>query len=885
MRTSFLQHQAARVLAVSLLFVSGTSMAMTAQDASPSSAVWISTPSGSPCPTNSFTYFRREVNLASLPADPTLHVAADSNAHVWINGTIVRRKVTRYAEPLITTETIDARGLLHVGVNTVVILNHSWGPIVAFQRTGCKHAGVFVASSWVSSDARWKVRHADEFAANEKQIVGVSARTDGAGDHRIRFAQFVNGALIPPAFAFTKDFDESKWTNAEVVTDGPWPAHPLPSGTPGQRERPVLPRLLLAQGTVIEPHVERNDPVAIGSAILHGEYHPFGAQAMVRPFGEETHAIEVRGHAGETRYITFDFGRPVHGYPFLSATAQGTAPTIDFAYGELNRSPLTGKFLVDTNGWINPEAIVGKGYIDRYYATAGAQHVEFPEERTARWLTVHLYFPKDGVFRVRQAGFISSQYPTDVKGSFHSGAKRLDAVVRLSLEHAIVSMSDTYVDTPGREDGMWLEDARLRAQLAAQWFGDVRLRQLFLRLASESQTADGHLHPFPPSNYPILSNADWSAEWVGALYDDYLWTGETSRMVLYWPKVVKWWDLVLSKVDGTGLWRDSNVFADIRIGSHAAQGQSSGIASAQIIQRLTLSIAMAEAIGDHDHAVAWTKMHDRMLAAFRRDHLVPGSGKVPLHVDDVAAPGRTDVTRGYSQAAQAMAIEGGLLTPEEAASDLDYSFSAPDGNPTDKVDRWNNPTYLYRSLNALTLAGDANRAVRHLLERFAPYLPGDPRNLNPVILQGPWGGPLPEYWVSREDLGLQDGTPNPAQPLDPTGSHGWNSVALVWLHDSLLGVRISQPGGSLLQIKPQSGGLKLVEGTTMTPKGAVFVSWKPQARRLAIRLPVGSSAVITLPAELAPADRSRNLHIPVSCSRTQEGNYQCSGRVLTFRAD
>jgi hypothetical protein len=853
-----------------------------AQSPAATQAVWISSSTAEPCPLNRFTYFRREVNLATLPADPTLHVAADSNAHVWINGTVVRRKVTRYAERLITTDAIDARGLLHTGVNKVVVLNHSWGPIVAFQRTGCKHAGIYVASTWLNSDASWKTKPAEEFAPNDKQIVGVSARADLAGDHRIRFAQFVDGSRVPAVAMFTKGFDDAGWAHAEVVKDGPWPAIPASSETPGQRETPVMPRLLLAQGKVVEPYVEANDAVAISAAIHGGDYHPEGAQAVAMPFAAKAPSIEVRGRAGETRYLTFDFGRPVHGYPFMSATSEQGTPVIDFAYGELNHSPLTGKLLVDTKGWINPEAIVGRGYIDRYYAKQGTQHFEMPDERTARWLTVHLHFTRDGIFRIKQAGFVSSQYPTDIKGTFRSGNKRLDEVVQLSLEHAIVSMSDTYVDTPGREDGQWLEDARLRAQLAAQWFGDVHLRQLFLRLAAESQMADGRLHPFPPSNYPIRANADWSAEWVGALYDDYLWTGETTRLHLYWPEVLKWWDQVLSKVDSSGLWRDSNVFADIRIGVHARDGQSSGIASAQIIQRLTLSIAMAQAVGDTPHAVAWQKMHDTMLEAFRREHLVPTAGAIPAHVDDVAAPGHPDAKRGFSQAAQAMAIEGGLLSPAEATADLDYTFPAPNAAPPVGVDRWNNPTYLYRSLNALTMSGDTTRAVEHLLERFAPYLPGDPRNLSPLILQGPLGGPLPEYWVSREDLSLAAGTPNPTQPLDPTGSHGWNSVALVWLHDSLLGVRIVEPGGGVLQIKPDAGGLRYVEGTTMTPKGEVSVSWRPAGKSLVITLPEGVKANVLLPAELARLDDLHHLRVPAGCSHKGAGTYQCGATKLVF---
>jgi hypothetical protein len=865
-----------------IVLTGAVSFAFAAQELAPK-AQWISSSASQSCPVNRFFYFRREVNLPQIPADATLHVAADSNAHVWINGTLVRRKMTRYFEHSITTETIDAGSLLHPGVNTVVVLNHSWGPIVTFQRTGCTHAGIYVASSWLQSDESWKAKAAEEFGQNDKQILGVPPAGGHQGDHRIRFAQFLYGEKTPPASLFVGGYDDSSWDRAEIVNDGPWPASPAPSETPSQREQPLLPGLLLAQGRVLEAHVAENDGEKIEAAMLRGEYRPAGRQAIVLTPASTAPDIEVKGRAGETHYLTYDFGKPVHGYPFLKATALRGTPVVDFAYGELNYSPLTGKFLVDTSGWINPEAIVGKGYVDRYYAKPGQQRVELPDERTARWWTIHVYFPHDGILRIHQAGFVSSQYPTDLKGSFRSGDKRLDEIVQLSLEHATVSMSDTYVDTPGREDGQWLEDARLRAQLSAQWFGDVRLRQLLLRLAAESQTPDGHLHPFPPSNYPILANADWSAEWIGALYDDYLWTGETSRLQLYWPQVIKWWTLVLSRVDANGLWRESSVFADIRIGVHAAEGQSSGIASAQIIQRLTLAIAMAKAVGDHEHADAWTKTHEAMVTAFRRDHLVPASNGIPLHVDDVAAPESSAATRGFSQAAQAMAIEGSLLTPDEAAADVDYSFTAPNGTPSDHVDRWNNPTYLYRALNALTLSGHSERALQHLLERLAPYLPGDPRNPSPLILQGPWGGPLPEYWVSREDLHLATGVLNPTQPIDPTGSHGWNAVALVWLHDSLLGVRIVEPGGGILKIAPDTAGLKFVEGSTMTPKGVVFVSWKPASRNLSIKLPPHVIARVTLPPELTRLDSSKQLQTPGGCSLEAQGQYRCTGENFEFK--
>ncbi|WP_263381347.1 alpha-L-rhamnosidase-related protein [Granulicella arctica] len=839
-------------------------------------AQWIAPPSDVPCPVNTFTYLRRVVHLADLKGDLTMHMAADSNAHLWINGHIVRRKVTRFFEPTIATETIDPRLWLHVGDNTLVLLHHSWGPIVTFQRDGCLHAGVYIASSWVVSDQKWRVHRAEEFAPNPKQIIGLPA---DKGAHRIRFAQFVQGASMPGLSLFTALYDDSKWSQAIEVEDGPWPAQPLPTGTPGQREQQVKPVLLLAQGRSIEHHIAENEPVKIEKSILNAVMKPLGQQAIATP-----QTITVSGNAGETRYLTLDFGRPVHGYPFFTGSATHATPVIDFAYGELSVSPLTGEPLVRTSGWLNPEAIVGEGYMDRYTSIAGVQHVELPDERTARWWTLHLFFPTKGTFQITDLGFVSSQYPVDIKGSFRASDPRIAQIVQLSLEHAIVSMSDTYVDTPGREDGQWLEDARLRAELAAQWFGDTKLRQLFLRLVAESQRPDGTFHPFPPSNYPIVSNADWVAEWVGALYDDYLWTGETTRINAYWPQVEAYWQHVLASVTPTGLWVEDKVFADIRIGVHPTAGQSSGIVTAQLIDRLALSIKMANAAGRTEKAAEWQAIHDRMTSAFQRDHLIGSSAGLPLHVDDVAEPGNLKATRGYSQAAQVMAIDANLLQPSDAKADLEYAFTDPLGSPPAGVDRWNNPTYVFRSLDALSSVGLSDRAVRHLLDRFSPYLPGDPNNLSPKVLQGAFGGPLPEYWISRKDLGLPPGTPVPTQPIDATGSHGWNAVALVWLHKRLLGVSIEVPGGSELMIQPDAAGLTHIEGTTMTPKGPVTIAWTPAMPLLTITLPEQVRAHILLPQALAAIAREGHLRAPSSCKREGDASYICTGSKLVFAA-
>jgi hypothetical protein len=223
-----------------------------------------------------------------------------------------------------------------------------------------------------------------------------------------------------------------------------------------------------------------------------------------------------------------------------------------------------------------------------------------------------------------------------------------------------------------------------------------------------------------------------------------------------------------------------------------------------------------------------------MTNAFCKYHIVHAMTEPTLYVADRFDPSHPGIERGYSQAGQTVAVYADLLTAEEAHTVLKDAFALDDPMQTPPATRWNNPTYAYRALRALSHAGYIKQAIQHLLERYAQYLPAHPRNPTPLKLQGSYGGPLPEYWISREDLGLKPCQVNTAQPADDTGSHGWGAVPLLWLHETLLGVTISEPGGGKLRI---------------APKGVVWVSWEPRAWRLDIVIPTGVVAEVVMPPE------------------------------------
>jgi len=809
------------------------------------SVPWIWSDLNDPAPKNRFTYFRKVVQLHEIPEDATLRFAADSNARLWINGNLVRRKVARYHEEKITAEVVNAAPYLKTGKNVVVVLHHNWGNIITFQRTGNKHAGLYLDSSWIHTDTSWRWKVAPGFQPHDKQVKGV------IGDDRIRYPMIIDGGKVIGSEINRPSFDDTNWETATEVKNGPWPATPNDVETPGQREYPVQPAKVLAAGIVESDQAISDDPLSMAKRIRLAQCKPQPKVArQVRRLVKGRPAI-VQGRAGETKYITFDFHLPVHGYPFLKLKQATQGVLVDFGYAEIYRSLYSGEKHVDLTGWLNPEGVVGPGYADRYKTKAGQQFIELPDERTARWLTLHIHFIEDGKITIEDIGLVKSQYPIEIVGSFQCGNEDIDRIIKLCLIHAEVTMSDSYVDTPGREDGQWIEDARLRAMIAASWFNDTKLREFMIRTHAEAQGEDGNLHPFAPSNYPAYpAGYDWSVQWVATLYDQYRWTGDKKWIERYWPQLQKYWQAVLKLADEEGLWRTNHIFADIRVGIKLREPhQSSGIVTPWILERLRWSAEMAQAIGQDEQAEKWIALADKMTEAYRKYHIVPAKGDTPAHIADIYDYQKPDAPRGYSQAGQTVAVYTSLLTREEALATLNYAFPNPDGSPPADVTRWNNPTYFYRSLKAMSHVDFTDRAVRHMLERYAPYLPGHPRNTTPLRMQGPYGGPLPEYWVSREDLNLDEGQVNTAQPKDETGSHGWQAVPLMWLHDTLLGVQITEPGGGKLRIAPQSGGLPYVQGHTNTPKGLVWVSWDPQQWRLEVQIPDDVKAEVILPEE------------------------------------
>jgi hypothetical protein len=305
------------------------------------------------------------------------------------------------------------------------------------------------------------------------------------------------------------------------------------------------------------------------------------------------------------------------------------------------------------------------------------------------------------------------------------------------------------------------------------------------------------------------------------LYDDWMWTGETSRVSRYFPNLVSFLEVAHSQTNDEGLLVDPTCMTDIRCALRANlnDGEIESIPNSWYYGFLNNAMDLAHAIGETTQAEEWKSRASRVRQGFSR--FLSQAGETKNLVAEVWSP--TDGVKGFGQASCSSATFHGILKPEMARLVLESAFLSKNGSPPTGVGRWNNPTYAYRALRTLSDHGMGETAGAHFLERYRSYLPD---------------GPLPEYFL-----------PGAGQPHDPTGSHGWAAVPLVWLHDTVLGVRIASPGGGKLTWNPLNVGWSEVCGKTMTPRGVCTVraDWKRQ--RFSLELPPGCSADITLPAK------------------------------------
>ncbi len=167
-----------------------------------------------PVGTQAYVAFRKEFNLASVPAGPAmLHLFADSRYLLWVNGSQILRGPSRFNPKGPEYDSLDIQPYLQAGANSLVVLVHHYAGATS-GRIMSHAPGLTVllesgGQEILRTDGSWKSSNSTEYRPSPGAWSSIP--------------DVIDARLSPGAWT-TTDFDDNAWSAASSVDGSTWGA-------------------------------------------------------------------------------------------------------------------------------------------------------------------------------------------------------------------------------------------------------------------------------------------------------------------------------------------------------------------------------------------------------------------------------------------------------------------------------------------------------------------------------------------------------------------------------------------------------------------------------------------------------------------------------------
>ncbi|PST83969.1 alpha-L-rhamnosidase [Pedobacter yulinensis] len=451
------------------------------------SARWITCPDV-PGRTYGVYHFRKQFDLASLPASFVVHVTADNRYRLFVNGTAVGRGPARGDLYNWNFESYDLRPYLRQGNNVIaaVVWNMAEHAPVAqvSNQTGFLLQGDDAVSAKVNSDASWKVLHNKAYTPCGTNMGSVlrSYVVVGPGDD-VDAAQYPWGWEKP-------GFAEKGWAAAAIIgtpvaflgygTDNLWTL--TPRSIPMMEER--VERMASVRRTTGAKET--------GSAFLQGK--------------------ATRIPANQKVSILIDQGFETTAYPVLK-TSGGKGARIRLTYAEAlfdksrqkgNRNDIEGKEIIGLFDVFQPDGGNSREFSPLWF-------------RTYRYLQLDIETGASPLVLEDLHGLYTG-YPFRQQATFTSSDPSLQPIWDTGWRTARLCAGETYYDCPYYEQLQYEGDTRIQALISLYNAGDDRLMRKAINDFYNSRVPEGLTQGrYPSSRLQVIP--PFSLFWVSMLYD------------------------------------------------------------------------------------------------------------------------------------------------------------------------------------------------------------------------------------------------------------------------------------------------------------------------------------------------------------------------------
>lgn len=529
----------------------------------------------------------------------------------------------------------------------------------------------------------------------------------------------------------------------------------------------------------------------------------------------------------------FDFGQNFAGWPVL--TVDGTVPA-----GTTIRLQPSESLAPD--GTVDQTSLMGGGGtrgVDLFatYTTRGDRHGE----------TWHPQFHYFGMQWVQVTGLPAGYTPTPdtitglqlhattpVAGEVQTSSDRINRIHRMAQYSFMSNIMSTFTDCPGREKLAYPADyEKTFGSLHRNFEFAAYLRTMERHLVEGQSRASSNIGNValkaPVYDFGYLGRFGDEINWGNGivlvpwlLYETY---GDTQTMARYYPQMQAFLNYIRTQKAGTGA---DAFIVDAALADWVAADATSGRITGtwayfQTADRLS---RMAALTGHDADAAEYRALADQIKDAFNATFYNTALGRYTT-----AGNLGTD---GATQAAQALALDEGLVPDSERPRVLDALVELINGyHPFGGGPHFSGGTIgLAPTIRAL-IDGRRDDVVWNVLQEntqpsYGFFLTPTPANPSGLTT-------MPEQW-----------------DIQNSKNHMILAHIDEWFHSALAGIR--QPRGAAgyrrLVIDPRVvGDLSHVEGSYLTPYGEVASAWvrKEHTFQLKVKIPSNTAAEVWVP--------------------------------------
>jgi hypothetical protein len=746
-------------------------------------AQWITAP-GAPGHDPAVLRLRKEIVLSTVPARFVVHVSADNQFLLTVNGKRIGQGPAIGDVQHWRYETYDLAPALHAGRNVIAATVWNIGDDAPIRQISSRLGFVLdpdsKAEAAAATDGTWVARRDTGFTFLPKPAEMGSFYYVASPGERLN-AQAIDWDWSDPAAAAS----QPEW-QAAVSLDG-----------------------AVARGV----HSEQNSWLLVPDPLPPMENAPVDAGHVVRASSGiaasqfPSAVVEIPANTHAT--LLLDRGTLTTAYPTLTVSG-GKGSEVMLRYAEAlvddqgnkgNRNQIEGKHLV--------------GLYDQLLPDGAAMRAFTPLDwRTWRYLEIDVTTSAQPL-RLDSLTAVFTAFPFEQRAQFASDDARLTEIWKTGWRTARLCAHDAYMDTPYYERLQYAGDTRIQTLISYTNAGDDRLARQAIEAFHASLLPEGITQSrYPSRHLQIIQN--FSLLWIGMVHDFWFYRNDPEFVREQIPAIRSVLSYFRARLNPDGLpaHKDWWPFVDWAEGfpggdSPAVEGVSAS-GSLFYLEALRNAAEMEAALGNPELARGDAAEADSVRKTILSRFWSP---EARLIAD-------TTELQHFSQQANALAVWLDVIPRDEQAEAMKRVYSATDAGfhavrPLPKGMSVASSYFRFYLTRALVHAGMGDRYLETL---------------------GPW------------HTMLANGLSTWAEQPEPTrsDSHAWSAHPNIDLLTTVAGITPAAPDFAAVEVAPGLGALRHLAVVYPSPRGEIAAEYTVNAKGVSARLTLPPALTGTL---------------------------------------